>query len=157
MVDKRIEGWQRYIIFGIAGIVLGVVLLHPAAMFIMDYHGPSRQFHWEALQMAFSIQHIHMTIFFGVLGAFIGILYAILNTRLTSSAKRVKMLEGILSICCVCKRIRDDNTGEPESSRWVGVEAYISSKTDADFSHTYCPKCHEQAMADIEQFVCKVD
>ena len=150
MVDKRTNGWRRYIIFGIFGIVMGVVLLHPAAMFIMGYYGPGRHFHWAALQIAFSIQHIPMIVFFGVLGAFIGSLYAILNTRLTNSTKRVKMLEGMLPICCVCKCIRDDDTGESESSRWVAVEAYISGKTDVDFSHTYCPKCYEQAMTEIE-------
>ncbi|WP_299982050.1 hypothetical protein [Desulfobacula sp.] len=150
MVDERTNSWRRYRLFGIVGIVVGVVLLHPAAMFIMDYSDPGRHFHWTALQIAFSSQHIPMIIFFGVLGVFIGILYAILNTRLSNSVKRIKMLEGILPICCVCKRIRDDDTGELEPPRWVDVEAYISSKTDVDFSHTYCPKCYEQAMAEME-------
>ena len=151
MVNKRTDAWRRSLLFGIAGIVMGVVLLHPAAMFIMDYQGASRHLHWAALQMAFSIQHLPMAVFFGVLGGFIGAFYAILNTRLASSAKRVQMLEGILTICCVCKRIKNKDTEETESPEWVDVEVYISGKTEADFSHTYCPKCYEQVKADIEQ------
>ena len=151
MANKRTDAWRRSLIFVIAGIVIGVGLLHPAAMFIMDYQGASRHLHWGALQMAFSIQHLPMTVFFGVLGAFIGVVYAILNTRLARSAKKVQMLEGILPICCVCKRIKNEDTGEPGPPEWIGVEVYISSKTDAVFSHTYCPKCYEQVKADIEQ------
>ncbi len=151
MVNKRTDAWRRSLIFGIAGIVMGVVLLHPAAMFIMDYQGASRHLHWAALQMAFSVQHLPMTVFFGVLGAFIGAVYGILNTMLASSAKRVQVLEGILPICCICKRIKNEDTGEPGPPEWIGVEVYISSKTDAVFSHTYCPKCYEQVKADIEQ------
>jgi len=150
MANKRTDALRLSLIFGIAGIVMGVVLLHPAAMFIMDYHGASRHLHWGALQMAFSIQHLPMAVFFGVLGAFIGVVYAILNTRLARSAKKVQMLEGILPICCVCKRIKNEDTGEPGPPEWIGVEVYISSKTGADFTHTYCPKCYEQVKADIE-------
>jgi hypothetical protein len=152
MANKRTDSWRRYLIFGITGIVIGVVLMHPAAMFIMDYQGASRHLHWGALQTAFSIPHLPMTLFFGVLGGFIGAFYAILNTRLASYVKRVQMLEGILPICCVCKRIRDEDTGEPGYPKWVAFEAYISSKTNTEFTHTYCPKCYEQAKAELEQF-----
>jgi len=132
-------------------MAIGVILLHPATMFIMHYQGADPHLHWDALQMAFSVQHLPMIAFFGLLCILIGAIYAILNTRLLRSAKRVQMLEEILSICCVCKRIKNEDTEETGSPEWIGVEVYISSKTDADFSHTYCPKCYEQVKADIEQ------
>jgi PAS domain S-box-containing protein len=48
---------------------------------------------------------------------------------------QVKTLRGIIPICCVCKRIRDDE------QYWSQVEAYIEQHTDAQFSHSYCPEC----------------
>jgi K+-sensing histidine kinase KdpD len=50
-------------------------------------------------------------------------------------AKEVKLLEGILPICCFCKRIRD------EKDEWQQLESYIAQRTAADFSHGYCPEC----------------
>lgn len=47
----------------------------------------------------------------------------------------IKILQGILPICCCCKKIRDDN------GYWSQVEEYLSSRTDAQFSHSYCPDC----------------
>lgn len=143
------DTWRHFLIFVIAGIAMGVALLHPAAMFIMDYQGENRHLHWSALKMVFSIHHLPMTVFFGVLGAFIGVFYAILNMRLAGSEKRIKILEGILPICCVCKHIRNEAQSEPEPHEWIEVEDYISSNMDVNVSHTYCPKCYEQAIQDI--------
>lgn len=51
-------------------------------------------------------------------------------------------LEGILPICCYCKKIRDsDNT-------WKILEEYIESKSDASFSHGICPDCFEKQKPD---------
>jgi len=47
----------------------------------------------------------------------------------------VKTLQGILPICSVCKKIRDDK------DIWTQIESYISTHTDAQFSHSYCPEC----------------
>jgi CheY-like chemotaxis protein len=58
-----------------------------------------------------------------------------LNTALQQSLAETKTLSGLLPICCGCKKIRDD------SGYWNEVEAYISKRTDANFSHGYCPKC----------------
>ncbi len=57
--------------------------------------------------------------------------------------KEVKMLEGILPICCYCKKIRDaDNV-------WQPIEAYISKRTDAMFSHGFCPECGRKYYAEF--------
>jgi hypothetical protein len=53
-------------------------------------------------------------------------------------AKEVKLLEGILPICCFCKKIRD------ERNQWQQLESYIANRTDADFSHGYCPDCLQE-------------
>ena len=49
----------------------------------------------------------------------------------------VLKLEGLLPICSFCKSIRN------EGGRWERLEAYISFRTGADFSHGQCPDCVE--------------
>ena len=48
---------------------------------------------------------------------------------------QVRKLSGLLPICCVCKKIRDDE------GYWNQVEAYISAHIDVRFSHGLCPTC----------------
>jgi YesN/AraC family two-component response regulator len=60
------------------------------------------------------------------------------NRELTQALSEVKVLRGILPICSYCKKIRDDK------DYWQSVEGYISSRTDAQFSHGFCPECFEK-------------
>jgi len=50
-------------------------------------------------------------------------------------AKRVNLLEGILPICGLCKKIRD------EHGNWQAVEVYVSNRSEALFNQTLCPDC----------------
>jgi len=50
-------------------------------------------------------------------------------------ARRVSLLEGILPICSLCKKIRDDH------DNWHPVEVYVSNRSEALFSHSLCPDC----------------
>jgi hypothetical protein len=52
--------------------------------------------------------------------------------------KENKILMGLLPICAECKKIRDEN------GKWWPVEAYIASRTEAEFTHTICPECLEK-------------
>ncbi len=54
---------------------------------------------------------------------------------LEETLTRVKKLEGIISICMYCKKIRN------EALDWQQIELYISSHSDALFSHGICPEC----------------
>ena len=47
----------------------------------------------------------------------------------------VVKLEGLLPICSVCKSIRN------ESGVWEPLEGFISSRSDAHFTHGFCPTC----------------
>ena len=49
---------------------------------------------------------------------------------------QVKQLQGILSICSHCKKIRDDE------NYWQQVDNYISKHTATRFSHSVCPDCY---------------
>jgi PAS domain S-box-containing protein len=44
-------------------------------------------------------------------------------------------LKGLLPICMGCKKIKDDD------GYWNQLEVYISSHSQADFSHGLCPEC----------------
>ena len=65
----------------------------------------------------------------------------------------IKRLEGILPICANCKRIRIEG-GESQNKRsWIKIENYLSTRTDAQFTHTICPECmqkHYPELADPE-------
>ncbi|HUI09015.1 MAG TPA: response regulator [Bacteroidota bacterium] len=58
--------------------------------------------------------------------------------RILSMQTQMRTLEGLLPICSYCKKIRN-----PDDS-WVPIEGYISSRTEAKFSHGACPSCYEK-------------
>ena len=75
------------------------------------------------------------------------LLLALLLSRLASQQRallqRVKTLEGLMRICAYCKRIRD------EQGEWKQLEVYIGSRTEAKFTHSYCPECVKQHFGDL--------
>ncbi len=58
--------------------------------------------------------------------------------ELTDALAKIKTLKGLLPICASCKKIRDDG------GYWQKVELYISSHTDAEFTHGICPDCMDR-------------
>ena len=64
----------------------------------------------------------------------------IVAERIIGVQDRVKRLEGILPTCMYCKKIRD------EQDQWVGIEAYITKRSQASFSHGVCPSCYEAVL-----------
>ena len=63
---------------------------------------------------------------------------------LEEALANVRQLEGFLSICSYCKRIRT------EEQSWEQMERYISDHSHAQFSHGICPSCFEKAKKDFE-------
>ncbi len=55
--------------------------------------------------------------------------------QLEQALHQVKQLSGLLPICSSCKKIRD------HQGSWHPIETYISSRTEANFSHGLCPNC----------------
>jgi len=64
--------------------------------------------------------------------------------RILNLQSQVKQLSGLLPICCVCKKVRDDK------NYWQQVESFITKRTDAKFSHGYCPDCFHKVLREIE-------
>ena len=58
--------------------------------------------------------------------------------RILGLRRHVQQLEGLLPICAYCKRIRD--AGE----QWESIEQYVEARSEAQFSHGYCPDCYEK-------------
>ena len=65
-----------------------------------------------------------------------------LTRELQEALVKVKTLSGLLPICCVCKKIRDDQ------GYWNKLEAYMTKHSDVSFSHGYCPECMEKFIKD---------
>jgi hypothetical protein len=63
---------------------------------------------------------------------------------LRETLSRVKHLEGIISICMYCKKIRND------ADSWDQLEVYISNHSEALFSHGICPECFTMEMESIK-------
>jgi len=64
-----------------------------------------------------------------------------INGELRAALARIKSLEGIISICMYCKKVRN------EARAWQRIEEYIMQHTDAQFSHGICPDCVDRAYA----------
>jgi len=63
--------------------------------------------------------------------------------ELDTARTQVRVLSGLLPICASCKNIRDD------AGRWHGLEQYIQSRTEAQFTHGLCPKCVKKLYPDL--------
>lgn len=66
-----------------------------------------------------------------------------INAELEKSMAEVKQLRGIIPICASCKKIRSD------AGSWERLEAYISSHSEAQFSHGVCPDCAKKLYPDV--------
>jgi hypothetical protein len=57
--------------------------------------------------------------------------------ELKEAFSKVKALSGLLPICASCKKIRNDK------GYWEQVEVYIRDRSEAEFTHGFCPECAE--------------
>lgn len=65
--------------------------------------------------------------------------------ELREAMGQLRTLRGIVPICMHCKSVRDDH------GYWKLVEAYVSQHSDAQFSHSICPKCMEKYYSELEE------
>ena len=61
--------------------------------------------------------------------------------ELETALGQVTHLQGLLPICCYCKKIRDDK------NYWQQVDIYIGQHSGAQFSHGICPDCLRKVRA----------
>ena len=56
---------------------------------------------------------------------------------------KVDTLSGLIPICAVCKKIRDDK------GYWNQLEKFIKRHANVDFSHGICPECAKEQYPDL--------
>ena len=67
--------------------------------------------------------------------------------ELLKAMERIKTLSGLLPICAVCKKIREDK------GYWNQIESYIQKHSDAEFSHGMCPGCSDKLYGDKKWYI----
>jgi PAS domain S-box-containing protein len=67
-----------------------------------------------------------------------------LIAELKAALAEIKTLRGIIPICCFCKKIRDDQ------GYWTKVEDYVRARSDAEFTHSFCPDCSREHYPDYQ-------
>lgn len=65
--------------------------------------------------------------------------------ELESALSEVRQLQGLLPMCSYCKKVRN------EANYWQQVEAYITSTSGVELTHSVCPSCMERVMREMEE------
>ena len=86
---------------------------------------------------------ILQTVLRTLLVGFLGFWLARLAEHERRMESRVRQLEGLLSICSHCKKIRN------QRGDWESLELYISTRSQAEFTHALCESCFEEHYSDV--------
>jgi hypothetical protein len=65
--------------------------------------------------------------------------------KLREAETTIKELHGLLPICAMCKKIRDDQ------GSWHRLKKYITEHSEAEFTHGYCPDCAAKVMKEAQK------
>jgi len=142
---------KRILIQSLFGGFIGYFILHPVSMLIMSFDEPSFTFEWKLLLEAFGVNHLHMSLFFVLLGMIIGIIDSYYSEKIAKITGKMEVLEGLLPICAWCKKIRDDSQTRKGEGKWVPLESYIEKRSRADFTHGMCPDCEKKQLKEIDE------
>ena len=66
-------------------------------------------------------------------------------------SRKIRKYEQILPVCCVCRKIRDDDGRQPGTGQWMNVDHYLWKKAGLSVSSTYCPECAQRAKSEVKQ------
>ena len=71
------------------------------------------------------------------------------NRKLGEAMSQVKVLRGLLPLCCYCKRVRND--GE----YWSQIEEYLKEHSDLQISHGICDTCYDKQVVALQEEIAK--
>ncbi len=152
---------------GISGVLLGLDYLtgldtqFPAVYVIPVTLAAWYSGRWPALALAVGLPLAHVlflvlwtqpgplttlvvtTVIRGAVISVMALWFARLSEHERELQRHVTTLEGLLPICSFCKNIRN-NAGE-----WERLEAFISDRSEAQFSHSFCPTCERAHYPDF--------
>jgi len=63
------------------------------------------------------------------------------HEELTNALDKIKKLHGMLPICCVCKKIRNDQ------NYWQSIEDFMQEHAGMNLDHSLCPDCLQKGLA----------
>lgn len=89
-------------------------------------------------------EHIAATMFRGAVISLVALWFVRLSEHERELHRHVQRLEGLLPICSFCKSIRN------KEGDWESLEAFISRRSEAQFSHGLCPPCGKTYYPDFE-------
>lgn len=64
---------------------------------------------------------------------------------LQKALSEVRQLRGMITICSVCKRVRNDG------GFWEQIEVYVRDHSEAEFSHGICRECAKKLYPEFEE------
>jgi hypothetical protein len=114
----------------VGGVVVAVVLPLVRLSFFL---------HWP-LPSSWLLEGIDTAVDMAILSGF-----SLLVEHLLQQQREIRVLKGMLPICGFCKKIRD------ETGAWRQLESFITERSSASFSHTFCQECgreHYGALVD---------
>jgi len=89
-------------------------------------------------------ERIAATVFRGVVISLVALWFVRLAEHERELHRHVERLEGLLPICAFCKSIRN------KQGDWESLEAFISGRSEAQFSHGLCPPCGKTHYPEFE-------
>ena len=63
--------------------------------------------------------------------------------ELRETSAHLRVLHGLLPICCSCKKVRDDG------GCWRIIEEYLTQHSEATFTHGLCPDCVDRLYPEL--------
>ena len=133
--------WRSVLVHAVIGGLVGYLVLHPVSLAIKETNTYPHLLHWDSLSDAFSRSHLPMAAYYALLGAAFGAAIGWYAAQIRRKAATIRVLEGLLPICAWCKRIRDDTGTQHGKGEWVPLEAFVSARSEAEFTHSICPAC----------------
>lgn len=73
------------------------------------------------------------------------------HDKLLEALEEIQTLSGFLPICSSCKSIRDDK------GYWSKIEAYLSTHSEVELTHSLCPSCTEKLYGKDEWYLKRLD
>ena len=62
------------------------------------------------------------------------------HEELTEALAKIKKLHGLLPICCICKKIRNDK------DYWQSIEGYVQEHAGMNLDQSLCPECLQKEL-----------
>jgi len=72
-----------------------------------------------------------------------------INADLEHALTEIKTLRGFLPVCSNCKKIRLIDFDSDETDSWVVLDTFFKRYTNAELTHTICPKCSQKLYPEL--------